>query len=102
MSAASAATLSADNFPLSPRQPDEQLYYFTVVGSSQGSIERRLFSDLKAARAHAIRKASDLLWECPYRVQAQPEWQINISNESGSLLMHIALSEALDRELGMT
>jgi len=98
MSAASAATLDADRFPLAPHLPDQSTYYFTAGEQWTDNAERRTFPDLAAARAHALQKANELLWQCPYRIQAQPEWKISVFDDGGRLLLQLSLCDALDRQ----
>jgi len=96
MSAASAATVSRDQFPLAPELSTDEIYYFALVDVGQDNIERLPFSSLAAARAHGARRAHEILWQCPYRLHAQPEWTVRVTNESGRVLVEIPLSAALD------
>lgn len=72
------------------------LYHFkTEEGKSQ---EAASLPDADSARSHAVTTALKLLWECPYRLHASPEWSVLVQDHGGNPLFSVSLFDALGQE----
>jgi len=75
-------------------------YHFFMTAHSNPDV--LALPDLPTARKHAVTKALELLWESPYRLHADPEWEVTVKDPDGKLLISVTLFEALGSEAQMT
>ncbi|MFC6792681.1 DUF6894 family protein [Methylobacterium komagatae] len=65
-------------------------YHFNVFDGYSGSDEEGCeFPDWSSARLAAIKLAGEILREDPYRILACPDWRIEVTDQTGLVLIRL-------------